>query len=267
MDSNLPPVVRYIWLASVLAQIFVGATLIFGQHYRRLPFFTSYIILDLCQAAFLYEIYKYYGQQSPVSFAAAWWSEGITLTARLCATAEVLRLVIIPYRGIWGLAWRLLASVSLLVAIGVALFSTNNPLWKVLQADRDYHLIFAVSMVACLLMIHHYRISVDGVYKTLLIGFCFYSCVKILLNAAAEGYLYFKFAQFGTIWQTATLLPFCIVLVIWAVALARPLPALKPQQATLPASVYERMSPELNVQLQQINNKLMDFWKIEAPRP
>ena len=49
---------------------------------------------------------------SHAAYIAGWWSEAITLLARLFATVEILHLVLISYRGIWGLAWRLLAATS-----------------------------------------------------------------------------------------------------------------------------------------------------------
>jgi hypothetical protein len=243
---NLQLAVQYLWAASVLAQLFVCGVLVFRRHYRRLPFFTTYIVLNLCQAAFLKVVYLRFGDNSYEAFAAAWWSEGITLAARLCATAEVLHLVIQAYRGIWGLAWRLLAVTSLFVTIGVVAFSAGDRYWALIEADRGYHLVFATALIACLLMIQHYRIFVDSVYKSLLVGFCLYSCLKILINAATPTLMYLHYANFKTIWQFATLLPYPILLAFFALVLARPLPAIREQHATL-------------------NRKLINFWKIEEP--
>jgi hypothetical protein len=66
-------------------------------------------------------------------------------------------------------------------------------------------------------------------------------------------------------WQNFTIFPYLAVMGLWAVALARPLPVAAKDQATLPASVYQRLAPEINYQLQAINRQLMRFWKIEEP--
>jgi hypothetical protein len=266
LASTLQLAVQYAWAASVLAQLLVCGVLLFRGHYRRLPFFTTYIVLNLCQAAFLKVVYFRYGDGSWEAFEAAWWSEGVTLAARLCATAEVLHLVIQAYRGIWGLAWRLLAVTSTFVTIGVLAFSAGDRSWALLAADRGYHLVFATALVACFLMMQHYRIFVDSVYKSLLVGFCLYSCLKILINAATP-VLYLHYADFRTIWQLLTLLPYPVLLVFFALVLARPLPAIREQQATLPADAYGRLAPGINSQLVAINKKLMNFWKIEEPHP
>ena len=152
MAINFNLVVQYLWLASVLLQLVVLGILILRGHIRRLPFFTTYILLNLCQAALLYAIYARFGKYSHQAYAVAWWSEAITLLARVCATIEILRLVMISYRGIWGLVWRLLTFSALLVLIGVAAMAHGDAGWALMEADRGFHLIFATALIACLVL-------------------------------------------------------------------------------------------------------------------
>jgi hypothetical protein len=264
LASDLQLSVRCIWAASALAQFAVLSVLLLRGHARRLPFFTSYIVANLLQDGLLLYVYDHYGLRSTRAFTVGWSSEAVTLFLRLCATAEVIHLAIQAYRGIWGLAWRLLAITSLLVTIGVVAFSAGDPQWTVVAADRGYHLVFATALLACLLMIQHYRIEVPSIFKSLLIGFCGYSCIKILINAASPSVLY-HFKNFVTVWQTLTLFPFVILLLFFAWALADPLPAVRRQQANLPADVYDRLVPDLQSQLALINSKLIRFFKIEEP--
>jgi hypothetical protein len=259
-------VVQYLWATTFLLQAAVCAILISRGHFRRLPFFTAYVALNLCQAVFLYLIYNYYHINWHTTFRAGWWSEAITLVARAFATVEVLHLVLASYRGIWGLAWRLLAGTSLLVLICVSLASGGDARWALMEADRGYHLIFATALIACLVMIRYYGIQVATVYKVLLGGFCFYSCIKILINTVLQLFLYRQFVLFYPTWQAVVMFSFLIVVTSWAVALWRPLPATAAQRAVLPASVYLRISPEINRQLQAINKQLMNFFEIEERR-
>ena len=108
----------------------------------------------------------------------------------LFATVEILHLVLISYRGIWGLAWRLLATTSVVVLVCVGVASRGRPDLALMRADRGYHLIFAAALISCLALIRYYFIRVENAYKVLLVGFCFYSCVKILLNTVLYDYLY-----------------------------------------------------------------------------
>lgn len=263
--TAVDPWVKYVWAASVALQAVVCGILILRGHFRKLPIFTTYVALNLCQAVFLYFVYQHYDLASHIVFESAWWSEAITLLARVGATLELLHIALISYRGIWGLTWRVLAGTSLITLFCVGLASRGNADWALMEADRGYHLIFAVALTACLLLIRYYGIQVATVYKMLLAGFCFYSCAKIVVNTLLQSFLYTRFAQFESMWQNFTIFPYLAVMGLWAVALARPLPVAAKDQATLPASVYQRLAPEINYQLQAINRQLMRFWKIEEP--
>ena len=264
MKINLPTIVNGLWAVSFLLQLLVCGILIFRGHFRTLPLITAYIALNICQAVVLYLVYRRFGTLSHPAYSAGWWSEAITVLARVFATVEILHLALNSYRGIWGLAWRLLSLISLAVSIMVALASRGDVDWALLHADRGYHLIFAVAMVGCLLLIRYYGISVGRVYRTLLATLCFYSCVKILLNTVLQNILYAQYLQYGAIWQIVSLFSYIVVLVLWAEALWHPLPAIEPQRAVLPSSVYQRVAPEINLQLEMINKRLMDFLKIEG---
>ncbi len=263
--ENLGALVNSLWAASFVLEAVILSLLIFRGHFRSLPFFTSYIALNLCQAVLLYVIYNRYGTQSNIARAFAWQSEAITLIAKAFATVEVLRLVLAAYRGIWGLAWRLVTFTCMVSLLGVLIAARGQGDWATMEADRGYHLIFATAVLACLALIHYYRIQVAPTYQILLAGFCFYSCMKILANTALQDFLYQRFNNFQHIWQTMSLSVYVGVLAVWAVALVRPLPAKAQQDAALPASAYAHAVPEIHYQLRAINKRLMNFWKIEEP--
>jgi hypothetical protein len=263
--ENLDALVNSLWAASFVLEAVILSLLILRGHFRSLPFFTSYIALNLCQAVLLYAIYNRYGTQSNIAHAFAWQSEAITLIAKAFATVEVLRLVLAAYRGIWGLAWRLVTVTCMAALLGVLIGARGQGDWATMEADRGYHLIFATAVLACLALIHYYRIVVAPTYQILLAGFCFYSCMKILANTALQEFLYQRFTNSGQIWQTFSMSVYVVVLVVWAVALLRPLPAPAPQGAALPPFGYTQTAPEIHYQLQAINKQLMNFWKIEEP--
>lgn len=252
--------VSYLWAVSFAAQALVLVVLIYRRHYRHLPFFTSYIVLNLGQAMLLYFTYGHYGNNSDIAQAVGWWSEAITLGARLCATAEILHWVMMGYSGIWSLAWRLMLVSSLLVLMVVALASRGDAGWALLHADRGFHVLFAAVLIPLLALIRYYFVPVDPMFKSLLISFCFYSCVKVLLNTALRTLLYPQLIKFGEFWQLLVMAPYLIVVLWWASALVRPFPASQGNRAVLPANAYQRISPEIQAQLQAINLQLMIFW-------
>ncbi len=264
--KNLDAWIPCLWAASVVVQAIICLILIVRGHFRTLPIFTAYLALNLCQAVFLYAVYGRYGKASHVAYVCAWRSEVVTLIAKAFATVEVLRLVLASYRGIWGLVWRLLTvtCVGALVAVGIAARGHGD--WAMMEADRGYHLIFATAVIASLLLVRYYRIRVEPTYQVLLAGFCFYSGIKILVNTVLQQFLYKQYVQFDSIWQLATTLAYILVLGLWAVGLARPLPNVSQAGAIMEPSVYRTVGPRIHRQLQTINEQLIHFWKIEEPR-
>ena len=265
MTLNFPKIVDYLWATTFLLQLVLCALLFIRGYFRRLPFFTAYISLNLCQGVFLYAIYHHYGYNSMAGYVAGWVSEALTLAARVFATVELLRLVLLWYRGIWGLTWRLLACVCPMVLLSIGAFSRSDPQVLVMQVDTGFHVVFAVALVLCLGLIHYYPIRVEPVYKVLLSGFCWYSCARILTNTVLHGYSYAEYLHYWPMWQTLAISSYMLVLILWGSVLSKPLPPMLQRQALLPDSVYTDISPEINDQLQAINRRLMNFWKIEEP--
>jgi hypothetical protein len=264
--SVFPFYVLWSWACSVLFQLVVLALLLLKGNFRKLPLFTTYIVLNLCQAALIYVMLTYWhpASDSPTNKIVSWASEAATLIVQALATTEVLRLVLNPYRGIWGLAWRILAGISTIVVIFVAIDAARNIDWAIVVADRGYHLTFASAVLACLLFIRYYSVVVAPAYKLILGGFCFYSCMMILINTVIQVVWYRNNPYMEPVWQAGTILSFAVVQAVWAVALWKPLPVEALRQNMNSASLYLGVSPVINEQLRLLNEKLMRLWKLEA---
>jgi hypothetical protein len=270
MDGFAPSLQNSLWVFSVAAQLAVCALLLFKGHFRRLPAFTVYILLNLCQAGTLFVAYRRFGFDSHEGNLFFFVSETITLVARVIVTTQILHSVLGPYRGIWTLAWRLLTVTFVSVFSYAILRSLEDKTWSVVTADRGFHLAFAAALVACLVLIRYYSIPVDSLYKTLLGGFCLYSCVHVLNDTLIQA-IFFRylhnFTHYQDLWNAVTILPFVAALVTWAMALRKPAPAIHEQPVLLPLSVYQQVSPEVNLRLRLLNDRLSQFWKVETPRP
>src|SRR5215472_9908138 len=180
--AGLAKYIQWLWVLSVALQVLVCSVLFFRGNYRRLPIFTAYVLSNVCQAAALYVTYNLYGFRTEASIAIGWSSQGATQLLRVVATTEVMHLILKPYRGIWGLGWRVLA-VAFGVVFTVSLIDSGRGLqWTIGLADRGFHLAFGIALVACLLLVKYYRVPIHPVYKALLGGFCFYSCAAVLAN-------------------------------------------------------------------------------------
>jgi hypothetical protein len=263
--SALPLYVRSVWACSVIAQLLVLALLLLKGNFRKLPFFTTYVGLNLCQAALIYIALTYWhpGSDSSTYKIIGWASEAATLVVQALATTELLRLVLNPYRGIWGLAWRILAGISTVVVTFVVVDALKNIDWAIVVADRGYHLTFATAVIVWLLFIRYYAVVVPPAYKLLLGGFCFYSCMIILINTIIQAIWYRNNPYMEPVWQAATIMSFAIVQVAWAAALRKPLPVEAPRQNVDSPSLYFGVSPVINEQLRLLNERLMRLWKLE----
>lgn len=263
--SRFPLYILLLWAGSALAQLIVLALLVPKGKFRKLPFFTAYVALDLCQAIFLFGVYSTPGLADITTKNLAWYSECVTLFAQALATTEILRATLRSYQGIWGLVWRALMLTSTLVLLLVAMATRGG--WaaeKWFELNRGYHLTFAAAVIACLLLIRYYSIQVPAAYKMILAGFCFYSCTEILINTVLQVLLKKSFDDYQPIWQSSTMLSFIVVLFIWAAALWEPLPVEARPPAPPSDSIHQRLSPEINERLRELNEKLLRLWKLEA---
>jgi hypothetical protein len=263
--GSFPLQVLLLWACSAVAQLIVLILLCSKGNFRKLPYFTLYVTLNLCQVAFLVILYSMWGATSETARPLAWYSECVTLLAQALATTEILRGTLRPYQGIWGLVWRALAFTSIVVLLLVALATRGD--WataKWFELNRGYHLTFAAAVIACLLLIRYYSIQVPAAYKLILGGFCLYSCTEILINTVLQTLLKKAFYAYQPIWQSSTMLSFIVVQLIWVAALWKPLPV-DARQAPPPSdSIYRRLSPEINERLRELNEKLLQLWKLEA---
>lgn len=262
---HLPGYVLSLWSCSALVQIALLLVLIAKGNFRKLPLFTAYVSLNLCQAGFLVVLYTVWGPSSLMSFTLAWYSECVTLFAQAFATSEILRITLRTYEGIWGLAWRALVVTSSVVILLVALAThTHWAIARWFELNRGFQITFASAVIACLLLVRYYSIVVPTAYKMILGGFCFYSCTEILINTVLQAFLKKTYFDYQSVWQFSTMLSFVLVQVVWVAALRKPLPAEDRKRQPQSEGDYLRLSPEIDERLRQLNEKLKQLWKLEA---
>jgi hypothetical protein len=132
------------------------------------------------------------------------------------------------------------------------------------QINRGYHLTFATALVACLLLVRYYSIRVPAAYKLVLGGFCLNSCVEVVINTGIQVLFHNGYEVHQATWQLLTTLTFILALFIWAAALWKTFPVEGRQTAPPSDSTYQRLSPEINERLRELNEKLLQLWKLEA---
>jgi hypothetical protein len=256
--------VNWIWAISVLLQSVLFVLLLATGNFKKLRFLTTYVILNLCQAAFVFFEYSRVGANLEHLKRVLWFSEAITLLFQALAAIEAIRLVLEPYSGIWGLAWRTLTAVCAILIVYVGAHTASNYDWALLEAERGYHLIFAIAVIACFLLIRYYTITIPSAYKLLLGGFCFYSCVMVLVTTLFQSVWWGSQTDYQTIWGFSSVLAFAVAQVPWIAAVRRPLPVDERRRALPSDDIYQHWGPQIDERLRVLNEKLMRIWKLEA---
>jgi hypothetical protein len=253
----------YAWGLCFALQVGLLGLMILRRSYVTFPTFTAYLAANVAQSIADFFIFRYWGFNSRVAFAAA-WSIGAVLVL-LCAAAvlEICRQVFAEYRGIWAFIWRTLVISIGLVAILSITLSKRGFEYGILYSDRAVGLGEAVAIVALLAFARYYRVHSQGPIRFLAIGFFLYSCFQVvndtLLEALPKAY--------SPLWNLLGTVAFTCSVLVWGWGLRgkSAQPATAP--AMLPAGIYHELSPEVNRRLGMLNDRLVQFSKRKVRRP
>ena len=261
--TGLSLFLRIIWFASGVLQLGILVLIFSLRHYRTLPTFSWYIGLNLSQAIVLLIVYSHYGFLSGPSFHTYWGTQVVIMIVQTLASAEILHRALQDYPGIWELTWRLILC-AVIVVIAYSWYTANRAdEWGLLSADRGYYFTFAVAFISCLLLIRHYSVSIDPVYKIMLGGFCFYSCGAFVADTVLKAQFLEHFPKYSEVWNESELLIFFTVLVVWVVALRHSV-AVPARPAPPSGGAYEVVGPQVNLELQKLNDTLRKFFRRQA---
>jgi len=251
------------WEFSLLLRFLLLCLLLFRGNIRSFPFFSLYLSVNFLQALLVAATYKVWGETSAIAFRIAWGSEMLVICARALAVAELCRLLLARYRGIWSLASRVLLSCAVLVLVYSALVSKHKWSLAVVGASSALELTIAAVIVTLLVFLRHYRVAAEPALRALALGFCLYSCVAVLNNTILERLS----ERYYPVWNLLGVVAYLACLLLWTWALRKPVPVPVLGPMLLPGSVYRQLSPEINLRLRLLNERLSQFWKVEAPRP
>jgi len=261
MAATLSSFDYLLWGFSSLLQAGLFLQLVRREVYRRLPFFSIYILTVVMSGAAVWWTYHKYGYASLTSFSLAWVLQALALVARGVAVGELCHRVLSAYRGVWALAWRLMAGMSifLMVYAGLAAYSNRDHLTAfILTAERGVELAAAVLLMLLLAISHYYGIRVPTPERLLIVGLCAWSLVQVLNDIGFHIWLssetYFAWAN------KIRMLSYQAAVLVWIFAVRRPLPTEQPQPA-MNAALYNRVAPEVNLRLQALNDRLLEIFK------
>jgi hypothetical protein len=251
------------WDLSILLRALLLGVVLLRRNARSFPFFSIYLSANLLNALVVAASYRVWDSSSKVLYGVVWGSQLIVSCARALAVAEICRLLLAGYRGIWSLAWRVLLSCAALVLFYASLVSKHQWGFAILGVSRAVELAIAVVIVVLLVFLRHYHVVPEPTLRSLVIGFFFFSCFEVLNYTILEHWL----KAYGSVWNFLEVLAYMACLLVWTWALRKSLPQLVLRPALLPAYVYRQLSPEINLRLRLLDERLSHFWRAEEPRP
>ena len=227
---------------------------------RTLPTFPAYLMLLVLRDIGVWWAYYTFGYTSVPSYFVYWVSQGVMLLARGVVIAEICWRSLRPYRGVWGLSWRLLIGVGLLLIANTTLNTLGRPYFLtpfVTTAERGLELAAVGTLVTLLGICRYYGIRMEPTLKMIALGLGLYSLVQVANNVPIQRWLIHSFKSWATIRGAS----FQAALVIWCWALRKPLPAPRPAPLLLEQQVYDEMAPQVSHRLRQLNAKLEEMLK------
>jgi hypothetical protein len=251
-----------LWAATFGMEAVLLGLLIVRKQYRAYPFFSTYILGVLLQSAVLFFSYWRWGFDSHISVRIAWISQALAIFLRALVVVELCRRLVGPYRGIWALTWRILLACAVVVLSYSLLVSQFSVHVAIVNADRGLELTIATVVVVLFLFASYYGIVPETRIHFLAVGLCLYSCFYVINDSFLERWM----EPFSNVWNFMGMVSFLASMVLWFWGFRKQQTTEASYAELLPKEIYRSLSPQLNLQLRQLNDRLSIFWQIEEPR-
>lgn len=249
-----------LWVAGTLLRLGLCALLLRHRIYRQLPLFASFIFLATGRTLLLWWIYHDPSLGQEMILNIFWVSQLVQVTARGLAAAEICWITLREYRGVWALAWRLLAGVAAILTSVAALVVLENPYFispVVLRAERGIEMTTASLLVVLLSLCRYYGIEMARSTKFLAFGLGLHAVIQTINNS----FVYAWLESYTVWWGMLRTLSFDVALLIWCWGLRKPILVEQHAPELMEASVYEQVAPQVNFRLRQLNERLLEMLK------
>ena len=251
------------WNLSVALRVFLIFLLIFRKNVQLFPFFAAYLLANIGKAVGLMIAYKVWGFSALQTYHVAWSMEAVVTCSRALAVAELCRLMLGGYRGIWSLASRVLLSCAGLIIIYAAMTADASLEGVILGANRASELAIASVIVLLFVFIRHYEVVTLLSFRIVALGFCAYSCLQVVNFSILERLV----NSYAMVWNALTVYAYMVCLLGWIWVLRKTIPAPAAVPMLFSRAVYRQISPAVNARLRELNERLSQFWEVEAPPP
>ncbi|HXW17169.1 MAG TPA: hypothetical protein VEJ39_02625 [Candidatus Acidoferrales bacterium] len=225
---------------------------------RRLPLFAVYLasiaLADFIRLSSLISA----GFSSHFYFWSYWVTQVPLLILRGLIVAEICRVAFSKHSGVWKMCRVILGIVAVVLCSHAVVAAWNNQHHVrafVAALERGLEFAILVTLVLALAFMRYYLIPIDRLTALVSAGLIFYSAVQVINNE----FLFNHRHAFDPIYSAIVVNSFVISMLIWLVAVWRPIPAQAPAPVLLHARAYDDMMPEMNLRLRQLNDRLLEL--------
>lgn len=257
---SLSPADYALWVAGTLLRLLLCSLLLHRKAYREIPFFSALVFLATVRTLSLWWIYHDPTVEPGIVFNFYWVTQLLNVMARGLAAAEVCWLTLRAYQGVWGLAWRLLTAVGLVLAAFAGVAAWQSTPWiaaVALRAERGLELVVAGLLLGMLVFSRYYGIRVHATTKYIAIGLGFHAVIQVINNS----FMFTWFQSFFPWWAAVRVLSFDFALLIWCWGLRHPLEVGESRPMLLEPSVYDELAPQVSDRLRELNQRLLEMLK------
>jgi hypothetical protein len=253
---------QILWVVNIAAGVLLLIVVAGHRNYRAFPAFSLYLLTNSTLSLMVFLAYHRWGGASAFALWFNWGMRVVAIGARALAVAELCKHLLARYRGIWGLAWRVLLGSAASVLVYCCIAAKYQ--WKLalISAERGLELAIAAVIVAVFLFVRYYGVEAKSADRSLALGFCLYSCFGVLNNTILERFL----DNYVPLWNFLGMMAYLSSLLLWTWALRKPQTEAVAEEALLPAGVYQVIAPQINLRLRSLNDQLYKLWKPEVTR-
>lgn len=254
-----------LWVGGTALELLVCVLAFYRRLYLRLPIFTVYLLLVLVHEPASWWVHFHFGEFSGAYFTSYWLMQALLLAARGMVTAELCRVVLRPYLGVWRLARLVLGAAAGVLVLYSGLQASQRTARLntfVLTAERGLEFTIVVTLIILLGVSRYYGVSLDRLIVSVALGLSLYSCSAILNNSILSEWLSGWFRAYDFFRRTT----FHAALLVWIQALLQPLPRPEAAPAMLGAEQYLRLAPVVSEKMRQMNDRLLGLLKGSGAR-
>lgn len=263
LSVTLPSLALTNWWLGVLIEVGVLCWALWRGLAKRLPFFVGYLSLLVANEIIMFGVYRITGLHSRTYFYAWCLLQVLCITLRAVLVYEVCQNILSPFAGVWGLASRLLFVIASVLGTGILIAVRSAPDYitaAIFKEEQGLEMVVAGLLIAGLAFCRYYRVRVDGYLLWIALGLGFHSIFQIADNTFLQYWSSHWVSHFAT-WEDLRHFSFDITLMLWGIALWKPLPIARPAPALLSRGQYENLSPFVTTQLRELNTRLLEMWK------